>query len=210
MLLRRSHSKRWWSAEATIRVIMRSTTRGRVCPAFFRAPCFGALLLPPARLSVVGAYAIAATTTLIADARPPRERDEFGTGQNARERLATMLRERLRRAGDREDGAAESPDWERATRRPEERSTPTSSAAVGRKGERSRLRRTTWCGRPCRHSRRPPKILRSRSGREGLRRQVFGGKREPQSMPALEAEGTYWFFNLTESLLARKPLSELF
>src|SRR5437660_3253148 len=78
--LRRSHSKRWWSAEATIRVIMRSTTRGRVCPAFFRAPCFGALLLPPARLRVVGAYAIAATTTLIADARPPRERDEFGTG----------------------------------------------------------------------------------------------------------------------------------
>src|SRR5947208_14458606 len=62
---------------------MRSTTRGRVCPAFFRAPCFGALLLPPTRLSVVGAYAIAATTALIADVLLPLERDELGTGQHA-------------------------------------------------------------------------------------------------------------------------------
>ena len=78
-----------------------------MCPAFFRAPCFGALLLPPTRPSVVGAYAIAATTSLIADVRLPLERDEFGTGQNARQRRAAMLRERLRRAGDLEEGAAE-------------------------------------------------------------------------------------------------------
>src|SRR2546426_12422781 len=123
-----------------MRVIMRSSIRGRLRPSSGRAPCFDALLLPPTRLSVVGAYAIAAATAGIADVRLPLERDEFGTGQHARRRPAGVLRPRLRRAGDLEEGAAESPDWERAVRHPEERSRPASSAAEGRKGERSRLR----------------------------------------------------------------------
>ncbi len=123
-----------------MRVIMRSSIRGRLRPSSCRAPCVGALLLPLTRLSVVGAYAIAATTARIADVRLPLERDEFGTGQHARRRPAGVLRQRLRRAGDLEEGAAESPDWERAVRRPEERSRPASSAAEGRKGGRSRLR----------------------------------------------------------------------
>src|SRR5882724_10822997 len=91
-----------------MRVIMRSSIRGRLRPSSCRAPCVDALLLPPTRLSVVGAYAIAATAARIADVRLPLERDEFGTGQNARRRPAAMLRQRLRRAGDLEDGAARS------------------------------------------------------------------------------------------------------
>src|SRR5438093_11130423 len=121
-------------------VIMRSSIRGRLRPSSCRAPCVDALLLPPTRLSVVGAYAIAATTARIADVRLPLERDELGTGQHARRRPAAMLRQRLRRAGDLEDGAAESPDWERAVRRPEARSRPAPRPAAGRKGGRSRLR----------------------------------------------------------------------
>src|SRR2546425_6347109 len=69
-----------------MRVIMRSSIRGRLRPSSCRAPCVDALLLPPTRLSVVGAYAIAATAAGIADVRLPLERDEFGTGQNARRR----------------------------------------------------------------------------------------------------------------------------
>src|SRR3989454_10070273 len=83
-----------------MRVIMRSSIRGRLRPLSCRAPCVDALLLPPTRLSVVGAYAIAATAARIADVRLPLERDEFGTGQNARRRPAAMLRPRRRRAGD--------------------------------------------------------------------------------------------------------------
>src|SRR2546426_10207477 len=122
-----------------MRVIMRSSIRGRLRPSSCRAPCFDALLLPPTRLSVVGAYAIAATTARIADVRLPLERDEFGTGQHARRRPAGVLRPRLRRAGGLEEGAAESPDWERAGRQPEERFRPVSSAGEGGKGGRARV-----------------------------------------------------------------------
>src|SRR5437667_11167684 len=126
--------------KAPIRVIMRYSSGGRLHLASCWALGVAALLLPLTGLSVVVAYAIAATTARIADVLLPLERDEFGTGQHARRRPAAMLRQRLRRAGDLEDGAAESPDWERAVRRPEERSRPASSAAEGRKGGRSRLR----------------------------------------------------------------------
>src|SRR3989442_3734667 len=118
-----------------MRVIMRSSIGGRRRPSSCRAPCFDALLLPPTRLSVVGAYAIAATTARIADVRLPLERDEFGTGQHARRRPAGVLRPRLRRAGGLQGGAAESPDRERAGRPPEERSTPAASSGQRPKRE---------------------------------------------------------------------------
>src|SRR3989441_6997019 len=111
---RHSHSKRRWSAKATMRVIMRSSIPGRVRPASCRAPCFGALLLPPTRLSVVGAYAIAATTARIADVRLPLERDEFGTGQHARRRPAGGLRPRPTRAGGLGGGGGGTPGCGRA------------------------------------------------------------------------------------------------
>src|SRR2546426_12444803 len=122
-----------------MRVIMRSSIRGRLRPSSCRAPCFDALLLPPTRLSVVGAYAIAATTARIADVRLPLERDEFGTGQHARRRPAGVLRARLRRAGGLEEGAAESPEWGRAVRHSEGRSRPAARGAGGRKGGRVRV-----------------------------------------------------------------------
>src|SRR3989442_6613172 len=111
-----------------MRVIMRSSIRGRLRPSSCRAPCFDALLLPPTRLSVVGAYAIAATTARIADVRLPLERDEFGTGQHARRRPAGGLRPRPRRAGGPEEGAAGSPGWERAVRDPREQFRTSSQA----------------------------------------------------------------------------------
>src|SRR2546428_5770027 len=122
-----------------MRVIMRSWIRGRLRPSSGGAPCFAALLLPPTRLSVVGEYAIAATTAGIAEVRLPLERDEFGTGQHARRRPAGVLRPRLRRAGDLEEGAAGSPDWGRAVRHPEERTRPAAQAGGRRKGERARV-----------------------------------------------------------------------
>src|SRR2546422_9087283 len=115
-----------------MRVIMRSSIRGRLRPSSCRAPCFDALLLPPTRLSVVGAYAIAATTARIADVRLPLERDEFGTGQHARRRPAGVLRPRPRRAGGLEAGAAESPDWERTVWHPGGPTRPAARAAGGR------------------------------------------------------------------------------
>src|SRR3989442_14864751 len=109
-----------------MRVIMRSSIGGRRRPSSCRAPCFDALLLPPTRLSVVGAYAIAATTARIADVRLPLERDEFGTGQHARRRPAGVLRPRPRPAGGLGEGAAGSPAWGRAGSPPDGTTAPTS------------------------------------------------------------------------------------
>src|SRR2546428_11104167 len=107
-----------------MRVIMRSSIRGRLRPSSCRAPCVDALLLPPTRLSVVGAYAIAATAARIADLRLPLERDEFVTGHNARRRQAAMLRQQLRGADGLQGGAAESPDWGGVVRTPGDRTSP--------------------------------------------------------------------------------------
>src|SRR2546428_13973762 len=101
-----------------MRVIMRSSIRGRLRPSSCRAPCVDALLLPPTRLSVAGAYAIAATAVRISDLHLLLQRDEFCTGQNARRRPAALLRPTPRCAGSLEAGAAESPLLERGCGRP--------------------------------------------------------------------------------------------
>src|SRR3989442_8369484 len=119
-----------------MRVIMRSSIGGRRRPSSCRAPCFDALLLPPTRLSVVGAYAIAATTARIADVRLPLERDEFGTGQHARRRPAGVLRPRLRGGGGLVEGAAGSPDLGGAVRHPQGKNRPAFITAERRQRER--------------------------------------------------------------------------